>query len=59
MSIRISITFVKVCVFMNSMKNVVHSLPLSSKNHEIHRRTLLSLKHVSVISTRFFEQFPL
>ena len=44
---------------MNSLKNVVHSLPLSFKNHEIYRRPLLSLKHVFVFSIYFFEHFAL
>ena len=53
-----SIKIVKFVYFMNSVKNVVHSLPLSFKNHEINGRALLSLKHVSVFSIHLFEHFP-
>jgi len=43
---------------MNSVTVVVHSFPLSFKNLEVHRRILLSLKHVLVFSIHFFEYFP-
>ena len=54
----ISITFLKILNFLNSVKNVVHSFPFSFKNLEVHRRVLLSLKHMSVFSFHFFEYFP-
>jgi len=44
--------------FMNSVKIVVHSLPFSFRNLEVHRRALLSPKDMFVFSIYFFEYFP-
>ena len=54
----ISIPHVKFIYFMTSVNIMVNSLSFIFKNLEVHRRALLSLKHVFISFIYFFECFP-